>query len=311
MKVLSILPLSLLMVLACGCSVRKFAINRVGDALASGGSTYEKDDDLELVGSALPFGLKLVETMLEESPRHKGLLQVACQGYATYAYVELLHEADVLAATDMDGAARLRLRARKLFLRAHNYGYRGLEILRPGISARMTLDPRAALDKVGARRDVPLLYWNAVALGLAISVSKNDAAMLARIPEVQALADRALALDESWQHGSVHEFLVTFAGAKPGRPDYAAIEKHYRRAVELSRDRHGGPHVAYAEAVCIPRQDQPCFRSALEKALKLDLELAPQARLQNTLAQRRAGWLLGRTGELFLAAESTSGEANQ
>ncbi|MBI4876659.1 MAG: hypothetical protein HY822_18645 [Acidobacteria bacterium] len=125
---------------------------------------------------------------------------------------------------------------------------------------------------------------------------------------MQALTGRALALDESWQGGSLHEFLVTFAGAKPGRPDFAAIEKHYRRAVELSNDLHGGPHVAYAEAVCIPRQDEKCFRAALEKALALDLDRAPEARLQNTLAQRRANWLLSQTGELFLAAESTSGE---
>ncbi|MBI4876660.1 MAG: hypothetical protein HY822_18650, partial [Acidobacteria bacterium] len=176
------LSLSLLILVASGCSVRRFAINRVGDALASGGSTYEKDEDLDLVGSALPFGLKLVETLIEESPRHKGLLQVACQGFATYSYVHLQHEAGVLAATDMDGAARLRALARRLCLRAHHYGYRGLDLLSPGISARMTTDPQAALARAGSGRDVPLLYWNAVAPGLTISVSKNDASMLARIP---------------------------------------------------------------------------------------------------------------------------------
>jgi len=47
-----------------GCSLRRFAVNRIGDALAAGGSTFESDEDLELVGDALPFGLKLTESLL-------------------------------------------------------------------------------------------------------------------------------------------------------------------------------------------------------------------------------------------------------
>lgn len=42
-----------------GCSIKRMAVNRIGNALASGGSTYERDEDLELVGDALPFGLRL------------------------------------------------------------------------------------------------------------------------------------------------------------------------------------------------------------------------------------------------------------
>jgi hypothetical protein len=35
-------------------SVRKFAVNRPGDALAGSGATYASDDDPQLVGDALP-----------------------------------------------------------------------------------------------------------------------------------------------------------------------------------------------------------------------------------------------------------------
>ena len=34
---------------ASGCSIKKFAVNKVGDALAEGGSTWESDDDIELM----------------------------------------------------------------------------------------------------------------------------------------------------------------------------------------------------------------------------------------------------------------------
>jgi hypothetical protein len=32
------------------CSIKKFAINKVGDVFASGGSTYTSDDGIELGG---------------------------------------------------------------------------------------------------------------------------------------------------------------------------------------------------------------------------------------------------------------------
>ena len=41
----------------------------------------------------------------------------------------------------------------------------------------------------------------AAALGLAISASLDDASMLARLPEVEAMMNRGLELDESWADG--------------------------------------------------------------------------------------------------------------
>ncbi|MFB3830048.1 MAG: TRAP transporter TatT component family protein [Bryobacteraceae bacterium] len=284
-----------------GCSIKKMAVNRIGDALASGGPVYESDPDMELVGSALPFGLKLIESLLAESPRHKGLLISACQGFATYSYLYVHHEADRLADQDLDAAERLRARARRLYLRAQRYGFRALEAAYPGVAARMMMEPAAALASVRRKTDVPMLYWNAVALGLAISVSKSDAAMLARLPEVEALVDRALTLDEAWNEGALHEFEVIFAGARPGKPDFDRIGRHFDRAAALAQGKRAGLYVAWAESVAAPKQDRAGFRAALEKALAIDPEKYEDMRLQNTAARRRAEWLLERTDDLILS----------
>ena len=60
--------------LATGCSIKRIAVNKLGDALAGGGTTFASDDDPDLVKAAVPFSLKLMESLLAESPRHKGLL---------------------------------------------------------------------------------------------------------------------------------------------------------------------------------------------------------------------------------------------
>ena len=44
-----------------GCSVKQYAINKLGDSLAKSGTSYASDNDPELVGAALPFSLKLIE----------------------------------------------------------------------------------------------------------------------------------------------------------------------------------------------------------------------------------------------------------
>ena len=196
-----------------GCSIRRMAINKVGDALTSGASVYETDDDIELVGDALPFGLKLIESLLARIAAPPGAAEAACQGFTTYAYLYVQYAGGRVADKDMAAGEALRARARRLFLRAHRYGYRGLEVAAPGIGAAHDHGPaRGASPRVRKKADVPLLYWNAAALGLAISVSKNDAAMLARLPEVEALVERALELDEAWQEGTLHEFQVTLGG---------------------------------------------------------------------------------------------------
>jgi predicted anti-sigma-YlaC factor YlaD len=293
-----------------GCSIRTFAINKVGDALASGNSVYETDDDIELVGQALPFALKLTESLIAQSPDHPGLLLTACRGFVLYSYAYVQSEAELEQERDLDRARAMRERARRLYLRGLRYGFRALERSYPGIEQKLLADPHGAVAAIGAKnkgRDVPLLYWTSAALGLAISVSRDDAALLARLPEVEALLDRALALEESWDAGALHEFKVIFAGASiDSAPDSGVIERHYRRALELSQGRSAGLYVAYAEAVALPAQNKGAFRSLIQQALAVDPDRQPDDRLATLVTQRRARWLLERIDELFLADDSTA-----
>ncbi len=293
----------LLLFLTSACSVRRYAINMVGDALASGNSVYESDEDLELVGEALPFGLKLMESLLAESPNHPGLLLTSCQGFVLYSYAYVHYEAELAEEEDLERARALRYRARRLYLRGLRYGLRALERSYPGFQEQLLIDPQTAvsrLDRKKKERDLPFLYWSAAALGLAISVSRDDASLLARLPEVEAMMDRGLELEEGWNGGSLHQFKVQLAGAKVGEPDWDVIRTHYERAVELSGGSQAGLYVAYAEAVSIPNQNAGEFHSLLDQALAIDLDQHPENRLVNLIAQRRARWLQDHVDALIL-----------
>ncbi len=277
--------------LGTGCA--RFAVNRVGDAMAGSGGTFASDDDPELIREAVPFALKLEESLLAQSPRHRGLLLATTSGFTQYSYAFVQQEADELESTNLAAATALRDRARKLYLRARDYGLRGLRVNDVGFDKAV---------RMATKRDVPLLFWTAAAWGATISISKNDPDIVADVPKLQALIDRALTLDESFEHGMIHSFLINYEMARPGLSTaerWTRAKMHFDRAMELSRGKLASPLVTYAEAVCVQRQQRAEFEKLLTQALEINVDQMPDRRLANLVTQRRARWLLGRVDELF------------
>jgi hypothetical protein len=241
--------LFLLLILVCGsaCSVRKYAINKLGDAFANSGATFASDDDLQLIREASPFSLKLIESLILETPRHRGLLLAACRGFTQYTYAFVQEDADELEDRDVAAAGVVRLRARRLYLRARIYGVRGLEVRYPRVGEALHKDAKNTVRLFSAK-DLPWIYWTGAAWGATISVSKEDPETVADMPIVEALMDRALVLDEGFEQGAIHTFLITYEMVRPaGVGDAAARSRqHFDRAVELSAGLLASPFVAYA-----------------------------------------------------------------
>ena len=290
------------LVLLCdGCSIRRMAVNKVADALAGSGATFASDDDPDLIKAAAPFSLKLMESVLAENPSHTGLLSAACSGFTQYSYAFVQQDADEMEEKDLAAAEALRSRARRLYARARDYGLRGLDARHKDFEQRLRTAPTEAVQ-VAARADVPLLYWTAVSWAGQISLSKDRPDVIADIPFMQALIDRALVLDESFGEGAIHAFLITYEMSRQGGEGKPAerSRRHFERAMELSGHRSAGPLVALAEAVCIQEQNVTEFTQLLQRANAIDPDAAPNLRLANLVAQRRARWLLARTDDLFL-----------
>ena len=98
------LLLTALILLGAQSGCRRWVVNLAADALVTGGSTFASDDDPELVKAAIPYGLKFMEGLLSESPRHKGLLLALARGFTQYSYAFVQQEADELEDLDVDAA---------------------------------------------------------------------------------------------------------------------------------------------------------------------------------------------------------------
>jgi predicted anti-sigma-YlaC factor YlaD len=283
-----------------GCSVKKMAVNKAGDALANSGTTFAADDDPQLVAQALPFGLKLMEGLLAESPKHRGLLFATSSGFTEFAYAFVQLPAENFRETDPATFQSQRLRAKKLYLRARAYGLRGLETKHPGFEIALRKDAKGAV-RIAGKRDVPLLYWTAVSWGAAISVGKNDPDLVADQPVVEALIDRAYELDRDYDHGAIEGFLITYESARQGSGKDSTVRsrEHFRRAVELSEGKQSGPYVALAETVSVSSQDRAEFESLLKQALAVDTDARPEWKLMNVVNKQRAQWMLDHEDDWF------------
>ncbi|OFX22564.1 MAG: hypothetical protein A2V77_14105 [Anaeromyxobacter sp. RBG_16_69_14] len=289
---------------ALGCSPRAAASKLVANALSSGssGPVYAQDDDPELVRAAVPFGLKTMEGLLADQPRHMGLLTSLASGFTQYGYAFVQADADEAEFGGKSAPVRaFRARAKRLFLRARDYGLRGLDLRHGGLADRLRgvrdLEPALAALK---KEDVPLVYWTAASWALAIAAAKEDVALVAELPVPGALMKRALAIDEAWDEGAIHEFFITWEVAQGGPEGLARAKEHFTRALALSGGKKLGALVSYAEAVCVAKQDRAEFTRLLRQVAAADVESDKAHRLANVLAQRRAKLLLAHVDDLFV-----------
>jgi predicted anti-sigma-YlaC factor YlaD len=209
-------------------------------------------------------------------------------------------EADYTEAEDLDRATAMRTRAKKLYLRARDYGLRSFEVEFPGFRDRLRADPDAALART-TKTHVPQLYYTAAAWGAAFAIDKADSQLSVDQSTIEKLMQRAIALDESWEMGSLHDFFITWEGSRSSVG--GSIEKareHFDRSLALSAGRRVSPLVTYAEVVSVGSQNKKEFQDLLMQALEVDLNKAPTQKLANIIGQRRAKWLLSRVDELFV-----------
>lgn len=291
-----------LLLLCTGCSVRRLAVGSLADALGSGaGAAFTTESDLELVNGALPFSLKAMESLLEKTPRHRGLHLSLAQGYMLYAYAFVDLKADEEKDRDFAEYQRLKERARMLYFRAFTYARRGLDLSSKKFEKAFAGNNPDALRLLIHKKDVPYLYWTGAALAKWITLAKTDPAAAIRLPEAAACMQRALELDPDFDCGAIHEFFIAYEarGAAMGG-DMAKAVEHFHRARQLAEGKKISPLLTYAEACSIPGQNRQEFDALMQQIRAFDADRYPEYRLVNTIAKKRAAFLQQKQDDLFL-----------
>ncbi|HDQ15067.1 MAG TPA: hypothetical protein ENN41_09675 [Sediminispirochaeta sp.] len=326
-------PLLALLLLS-SCSFDRMATSMVADALSSpgGSSVFTGEEDPQLVEDALPFALKLYETLLQSQPEHRGLLESAAEGFVSYANAFIHTPASQLGYDQLERQKEMYARARSMYLRGRDYALRSLETESAGITAAILSGEGAEMLREMKEEQVNALYWAAAGWMGAVSTAGFDAGALMELPQAVTLAARALELDEDFQQGAPHGLFIEIYAAVPDRTmlhgsstlgiyGRGILDEHYRsvgmseadleeltryhfeRAVELSDGQSASPYVALASGVSVKNQDAEEYRLLLQQALAIDPDKTPENRLLNIITQRKARWMLETIEDRFLILE--------
>ncbi|MBD3344037.1 MAG: hypothetical protein GF401_03135 [Chitinivibrionales bacterium] len=288
-----------------GCSVKKIAINSVADALSGEGSTvFTGDNDPQLVADALPFALKMYETMLEQTPEHAELHLATGKAFTLYSYAFVQGPAAQLPDEKISTRKKMNQRAKKLFLRGRNYILTGLDINHPGFRDALRQSADSALAMT-TEADTAFLYWAGASWMGALTTDKFNLGLLMSMPKAVAFVEKCMEYNPAFGEGSCHEFFISYYGSIPpsmGGSEQKARE-HFKKAVELSQGSKASPYMSLATSVCVKKQYKEEFIQLMKKILSIDVDAYPRNRLLNIISRRRAEWMLAHIDNFFLPEE--------
>jgi len=242
-------------------------------------SNLQKQSDIDLVCEGAASYLLMIDSLIESDPMDKELLKIGAQSYS-----------GTVAALDSCGAPRERLQT--ISVKSSAYGKRLLSTMLPieGNDPEL-FDER--LQKTSAA-DTDYLFWGSFGWLNWIEQEKGSPAAMADLVTVEKIMERLLEFDDTIEQGGVHLFFGVLYGSKPamigGDPERSRY--HFEKALEISDRSFLMAQTLYAATYARMVFDRDLHDRLLEEVLAFDLDKAPDNRLSNQIARRRAQALL-------------------
>ena len=131
--------------------------------------------------------------------------------------------------------------------------------------------------------------------------NRHDLQAFVAISKVEAILNRTLELDESYNYAGPHLLLGAFYGGRSkllgGKPDKA--RGHFDKCLELNQHKFLMAKVLYAKTYAVQMQDRTLFKKLLTEVMDAPADILPEQRLANAVAKQKAQKLLESADELF------------
>jgi TRAP transporter T-component len=264
-----------------GCVVRLIGA-KAGETLSA---AILDQSDPELVGSGMPAYLLILDGLISQHSENPALLSAGAQLFALYGSRFATPE-HAVTLTD----------------KARRYGQKSLCLVHEPACRWRNIDyDRLVAELKGVDlKSIGPLYSYAVGWLANLQATSSDWTAVGELPWVQAVLERTLELDETYEHGAVHGYLGILDSLRPpalgGKPERA--RRHFERAIELSQGRDLSIKVEYARRYARLVFDQELHDRLLTEVLNAPVE-APGFTLFNVLAKQEAQKLLATSKEYF------------
>ena len=271
-------------VMTTGCSsIMSSATSGLADSLT--GAVLNQNDP-ETVRQGAPAYLLLIDGLIADDPDNADLLMAGASLYSSYAgaFVD-----------DPERASRLSVKGR-------DYGWAAwCEVTRDAceIWSAPYEDFERVVDGMG-QKEVPVLYRAGAAWASWIQANTDDWSAVADKARVDAMMQKVVALNETYDDGSAFLYLGILATLLPeamgGKPEQGRAD--FERVIQLSEGRNLMAKVLLARSYARLVFDRDLHDRLCREVIEAD-PIAPDLTLTNTMAQEEASALLGSSEDYF------------
>lgn len=280
------------------------AMNTVANALTSdeGGNVFTSDNDPELIADALPFAIKMYESLLGSLPAHARLRLRTGSMYVMYANAFLQSPAELMPEEQYLQKERLMQRAKNLYLRGRDMLLDGLERKYPGFLGALQGKEYEQAKRFLQLEDIDHLYWAGAGWLGAFAIDPFDMKIGITVPQAATLMERVRELKPDYGKGAIDDFYVLYYGALPEYMGGSAekARQHFEKAVAASEGRSGSPYLSLATTVLVNEQKKAEFLQLMDRVLAIEPDSDPDNRLVHVINRRRAQWLKEHVDYFFL-----------
>ncbi|HEX4339424.1 MAG TPA: TRAP transporter TatT component family protein [Polyangiaceae bacterium] len=272
-----------------GC-LRKVLIDGQISGTKDGSDAVNTLHDFEVARSVARAGLGTLEGLYRIAPYNEDALLLLTRSWAgaTFAFTEDDWEQ---AEEGRDDAMTAYHLARTVagFQRAKFYGTQLLQKKAPGFDAaqRNTATMNEWLRRnFNNKSEVEDLTWIAYAFVGLVGAAKDNPEVVGNLYIGVAIAERALELDEKFEHGMNHILLGAYH-ARTAMSELDEAKQHFDAAMKISEGKFLPTQLNYASRYYCAKSDRANYQKMLNEVLAAG-DPIPEARLQNLIAKRRA-----------------------
>ncbi|HEX3597225.1 MAG TPA: TRAP transporter TatT component family protein [Polyangiaceae bacterium] len=272
-----------------GC-IRKVLIDGQVSSTRQGADAVNTLHDFEVARAVARSGLATLEGMYKLAPYNEDALLMLTRGWAgaTFAFTEDEWEQAEEGKDDATTAYHLA-RTVAGFQRAKFFGTQLLNQKASGFDAAQrnsaTMNEWLRRNFV-KKEEAEDLTWIAYAFVGLVGAAKDNPEVVSNLYIGVAIAERALQLDEQFEHGMNHILLGAYH-ARTAQSELDEAKQHFDAAMKINGGKFLPTQLNYASRYYCAKSDRANYEKMLNAVLAAG-DPIPEARLQNLIAKRRA-----------------------
>ena len=285
-----------------GCSFNKIAVGKVSEILNRGITVFEQENDLELLKSALPANIKILETLYLEDPENIELAVNLSKIYFVYSFAFVEEEYWTYLYTDFNKSEKYKLRAKNLYKRGKKYADNILK-LNKGFKESFNKSPKEFSKSLKQLSIIELeaLFWFGFNWAQYINLSKDNLEELVNIVRVKSIIDRVIELDENHFFGSAHIFLGSYYSSRPEMlgGSKKLSKHHFEKAIKIFEGKFLLSKILYAWHYANQFQDLKLYEKLLNEVLTAPDSVLKGQEFITAISKKIAKRLISQKEEFF------------